>query len=187
MLKAHYIGSGEKGVSRRYKVIGPTTELNKFIEWNLNQVDKNGMPIPRKDADVLIVPTHLYNEMGEIIGKKSMVTKGLVRERPLLMGERAGQMTWELVPDAAEQTITAIIKDEGVELATTLVNLGVINMVEIREAQYGNIKSLPTAGATPTLEPITLSNAIDLSVPTENSQPEESKPTTESKNSEKKG
>lgn len=187
MLKAIYIGGGEKGVSRNYKVTGPTTELNAFKQWNLSQVGKDGMPILRKFPDVLTVPSKLYNEMGEIIGDKPLFFTGIVQARQLLAGERVGQTVYELIPSAYESAVKAVMQDEGIEVTTTLVNLGVINKAELDAATYGMAHELPSVGATPIVQPITLSNAIDLSVPTENSQPEESKPTTENKNSEKRG
>lgn len=183
MLKAIYIGSSEKGVSRNYKVTGPSTELNKFIAWNLSQIGKDGMPILRKKPDVLTVPIHLFNDMGEIIGKKPLVTKGVVEERRLLAGERIGQVVWELIPDAAEQTVMALIKDEGAETATTLINLGIINVAEIQATQYGGVKSLPEVNAVPNITPAMLSNAQDIPAPIENAPAGESNPTTESKTS----
>lgn len=182
MLKAIYIGSGEKGVSRNYKVTGPTTELVAFKTWNLSQVGKDGLPILRKYPDVLTVPSKLYNDAGEIIGDKPLFFTGIVQARQLLAGERIGQTVYELIPSAYESAVKAVMQDEGIEVTTTLVNLGVINKAELDSATYGMAHELPSSTAVPTVVTPTLSNTIDLSMPETNV--EEVKP--ENKSSEKK-
>lgn len=183
MLKAIYIGSGEKGVSRNYKVTGPSTELAAFKAWNLSQIGRDGMPILRKFPDVLTVPSKLYNEAGEIIGDKPLFFTGIVQARQLLAGERIGQTVYELIPSAYESAVKAVMQDEGIEVTTTLVNLGVINKAELDAATYGMAQELPVSNAVPNITPAMLSNAQDIPAPIENAPAEESKPTTESKNS----
>lgn len=183
MLKAIYIGSGEKGVSRNYKVTGPSTELAAFVTWNKSQVDKNGMPILRKFPDVLTVPSKLYNEAGEIIGDKPLYFTGIVKERDLLAGERIGQRVYELIPNAYESAVKATMEAEGIEVTTTLVNLGVINKAELDAATYGMAQELPVSNAVPNITPAMLSNAQDIPAPIENAPAGESNPTTESKTS----
>ena len=166
MLKATFIGNHEKGVSRNYKVDGPATELAKFIDWNKNRVDKFGMPIKNKlGPSVFNLPINIYNENGEVIGKRPLSINGVIIEREYLAGERIGQKVYDFIPDAYETVIKATMESDGVEATTTLVNLGVINKAEINAASYGITQQLPSATEIPMGVVPTLSNTIDLSMP----------------------
>ena len=191
MLKATFIGNGEKGVSRNYKVTGPSTEVAEFKAWNLSQIGKDGSLILRKFPDVLTVPSNNYNELGEITGPKPLYITGTVVRRQLLAGERMGQITYEFIPSAYESAIKAIAGEEGMDTAVQMVNLGIINKAELDATSFTISAEAPSLASVAPIQPMTLSNTSDLSMPTENAtEPQESEPKSENQStntSNKKG
>ena len=171
MLKGTFIGNGEKGVSRNYKVTGPSTEVAKFVAWNKSQVGKDGNLILRKFPDVMTVPSNNYNELGEITGPKPLYITGTVVERTLLAGERIGQTTYEFIPSAYEAAIKGIAAEEGMDTAVQMVNLGIINKAELDATSFSISADVPSAGLVAGIQPMVLSNSLDLSMSAENVTP----------------
>lgn len=166
MLKATLLGTDEKGVSYQYKVTGPSTELNKFIAWNMTQLAADGSVKKRRFPDVLSVYIDITDyETGKLVGKRKKSFSGTVVELQKLAGENIGKTYYQFVPSAYEQAVNSSLEKDGEEDTTTLqerllqaqflINNGIINKEEL-EGASNSVKGNVVLNALPVIENLNL-------------------------------
>lgn len=166
MLKATLLGTDEKGVSYQYKVTGPSTELNKFIAWNMTQLATDGSVKKRRFPDVLSVYIDITDyETGKLVGKRKKSFSGTVVELQKLAGENIGKTYYQFVPSAYEQAVSSSLEKDGEEDTTTLqerllqaqflINNGIINKEEL-EGASNSVKGNVVLNALPVIENLNL-------------------------------
>lgn len=159
MLKAQFIGASKTG-SWKYRVIGTTAEVTAFKVWNTTQVNnKTGEMIKRtvQNQDVLFVPMYNRDEQGNVTGTVVPYPSGTVIHRPLVAGDRIGEMVYEFEPDAKTASIINMAQTVGTEITTMMHNIGAFNAVG--NSQPATVSANPVAStpainfnAVPTLE-----------------------------------
>lgn len=166
MLKATLLGTDEKGVSYQYKVTGPSTELNKFIAWNMTQLAADGSVKKRRFPDVLSVYIDITDyETGKLVGKRKKTISGTVVELTKLAGENIGKTYYQFVPNAFETVVSAALEKDGEDDTTTvqerllqaqfLINNGIINKEEL-EGASNSVKGNVVLNALPVIENLNL-------------------------------
>lgn len=166
MLKATLLGTDEKGVSYQYKVTGPSTELNKFIAWNMTQLAADGSVKKKRFPDVLSVYIDITDyETGKLVGKRKKTISGTVVELTKLAGENIGKTYYQFVPNAFETVVSAALEKDGEDDTTTvqerllqaqfLINNGIINKEEL-EGASNSVKGNVVLNALPVIENLNL-------------------------------
>jgi len=150
MLHAQFIGASKTG-SWKYRVSGTTAAVTAFKVWNTTQVNRKTGEIMKRGAqnhDVLFVPMYNRDEQGNVTGTVIPYPIGTVIHRPLVAGERIGEMIYEFEPDVQTSAIMNMAQAVGTEITTMMHNIGAFKKVS--NAQATVVSANPVA-ATPAI------------------------------------